>query len=302
MLDKRDADAGHSKELVPQEAVTVIPEARQMESPDVLQGHEGKAMASEIEVQHSLPQPQFHIPRGDQQLFVPLPYSAGSQAHPSLDAVLLSVVQQSSPRVYMTLDSADVSSSSATMAPPIEEFEATQFPRDPHRPVYPTPGPNLKTTALPPDQQPAMVSGWNKGSQFDSPLQVPQIDPTDPYADNGDANARESESVERARVEHAATNKTRETRLSLAIDAAPEVGSALAAGQLPLIRLVKTTEGWKASAGALPHGKLRAQDTSGDGLATNHMGTQKTSNPKRKRSPEGVLAPADVGRRLRPRK
>ncbi|KAF8517117.1 hypothetical protein JB92DRAFT_2829109 [Gautieria morchelliformis] len=136
----------------------------------------------------------------------------------------LSVVQQSSPRVYMTLDSADVS------------------------------------------------------------------------------NARESESVERARVEHAATNKTQETRLSLAIDAAPEVGSALATDQLPLIRLVKTAEGWKASAGALPHGKLRAQDTSGDGLATNHTGTQKTSNPKRKQSPEGVLAPADVGRRLRPRK
>ncbi|KAF8496043.1 hypothetical protein JB92DRAFT_2991803, partial [Gautieria morchelliformis] len=108
----------------------------------------------------------------------------------------------------------------------------------------------------------------------------------------------EAKSVERARVEHAATNKTRETMLSLAIDAALEVGSALATDQLPLIRLVKTTEGWKASASALPHGKLQAQDTSGDSLATNH--TQKTSNPKRKQSPEGVLAPADVGQCLRP--
>ncbi|KAF8505105.1 hypothetical protein JB92DRAFT_3122741 [Gautieria morchelliformis] len=194
-VDKRDVDAGHSKELVPQEAVTVIPKASQLESPDVLQGHEGEAMASEIKVQHSLPQPQFHLPRGDQQPFVPLPYSAGSQAHPSSDAMSLSVVQQSSPRVYIALDSADVS------------------------------------------------------------------------------NAQESKTI----------------------DAAPEVGSALATDQLPLIRLVKTAEGWKASAGALPHGKLQAHDTSGDGLARNHMGTQKTSNPKRKRSPEGVLALADVG-------
>ncbi|KAF8507440.1 hypothetical protein JB92DRAFT_2832792 [Gautieria morchelliformis] len=52
----------------------------------------------------------------------------------------------------------------------------------------------------------------------------------------------EAESVERARVEYAATNKTGETRFSLAIDAAPAVGSALATDQLPLIRLVKTAE------------------------------------------------------------
>ncbi|KAF8506427.1 hypothetical protein JB92DRAFT_2961862, partial [Gautieria morchelliformis] len=116
------------------------------------------------------------------------------------------------------------------------------------------------------------------------------------------ASQGEAESVERARVEHAATNKTEETRSSLAIDAAPAVGSALATDQLPLIRLVKTTEGWKAFAGALPHGKQR-EDTSGDGLATNYTGTQKISNAKRRRSPEGVLAPvAVVRRRLRPRK
>ncbi|KAF8509088.1 hypothetical protein JB92DRAFT_2948851 [Gautieria morchelliformis] len=141
-----------------------------------------------------LPQPQFHLPHGAQQPFVPLPYSAGSQAHPSSDAVSLSVVQQSSPGVYMTLDSADVSSSSATMEPPVEASEATQFPRDPHGPVDPTSDPNLKTTTLPPYQQPVMVRGSNNGSQFDSLSQVPQINPTDPYADNGDtsdANARE---------------------------------------------------------------------------------------------------------------
>ncbi|KAF8509094.1 hypothetical protein JB92DRAFT_3097813 [Gautieria morchelliformis] len=142
----------------------------------------------------SLTQPQLHLPRGAQQPLVPLPYSAGSRAHPSSDAVSLSVGQKSSPGVYMTLDSADVSSSSATMASPVEESEATQFPRDPHGPVDPTSGPNLKATALPPDQQPAMVSGSNNGSQFDSLSQVPRIDPADPYADNGDtsdANARE---------------------------------------------------------------------------------------------------------------
>ncbi|KAF8478765.1 hypothetical protein JB92DRAFT_3279574 [Gautieria morchelliformis] len=179
-VDKRDADTGRTKEHVPQEAVTVIPKAGQMESPDVLQGHEDEAMASGSEVQQ------------------------------------------------------------------------TAAVKEPSKPTQ-------------------------KPSQG------------------------EAESVERARVEHAATNKTEETRSSLAIDAAPAVGSALATDQLPLIRLVKTTEGWKAFAGALPHGKQR-EDTSGDGLATNYTGTQKISNTKRKRSPEGVLALAVVGRRLRPRK
>ncbi|KAF8508399.1 hypothetical protein JB92DRAFT_2832400 [Gautieria morchelliformis] len=179
-VDKRDADTGRTKEHVPQEAVTVIPKAGQMESPDVLQGHKDEAMASGSEVQQ------------------------------------------------------------------------TAAVKEPSKPTQ-------------------------KPSQG------------------------EAESVERARVEHAATNKTEETRSSLAIDAALAVGSALATDQLPLIRLVKTTEGWKAFAGALPHGKQR-EDTSGDGLATNYTGTQKISNAKRKRSPEGVLAPAVVGRRLRPRK
>ncbi|KAF8509681.1 hypothetical protein JB92DRAFT_3185487 [Gautieria morchelliformis] len=201
-VDKRDADAGHSKELVPQEAVTVFP----------------KPVNWKVLMCYKVTKAKLWRVKSKCSTHSPNRNSTFHMAHPSSDAVSLSVVQQSSPRVYMTLDSADVS------------------------------------------------------------------------------NARESESVERARVEveHAATNKTRETRLSLAIDAAPEAGSALATDQLPLIQLVKTAEGWKASAGALPHGKLQAQDTSGDGLATNHTGTQKTSNPKRKRSPEGVLAPADI--------
>jgi hypothetical protein len=110
----------------------------------------------------------------------------------------------------------------------------------------------------------------------------------------------ESESVETARVDQAATNKTRETILSVAIAPAPEVGSAPATDQLPLIQLVKTAQGWKAS--ALPNAQLRAQDASTDSLAPNHTGTQKTSEHKCKQRPEGVLEPADVGRRLRPRK
>ncbi|KAF8509084.1 hypothetical protein JB92DRAFT_546965 [Gautieria morchelliformis] len=77
------------------------------------------------------------------------------------------------------------------MAPPVEVSEATQFPRDPHGPIDATSGPNLKTTALPPDQQPAMISRSTNGSQFDSLSQVPQMDPTDPCADKWDANARE---------------------------------------------------------------------------------------------------------------
>jgi hypothetical protein len=47
----------------------------------------------------------------------------------------------------------------------------------------------------------------------------------------------ETGSVETAQLEQAATNKTWETMLSVAVAPAPEVGYALATDQLPLIRL-----------------------------------------------------------------
>jgi hypothetical protein len=110
----------------------------------------------------------------------------------------------------------------------------------------------------------------------------------------------ETGSVETTRLEQAATNKTWETMLSVAVAPAPEVGYALATDQLPLIQLVKTAQGWKAS--ALPNAQLQAQDAPTDGLTPNHTGTQKTSENKRKQRPERDLGPADIGRHLRPRK
>ncbi|KAF8492481.1 hypothetical protein JB92DRAFT_2835397 [Gautieria morchelliformis] len=108
----------------------------------------------------------------------------------------------------------------------------------------------------------------------------------EPSAATEHANA-ETREFTQAQVEQTATNQTPETGFGLPPDPGGRTVSSPVADPLPLIRIFKTAEGWKALAHQRPTEPVQ-QPTLTNGMGPTDLRGQKNSGSKRKRSPEAV--------------
>ncbi|KAF8531388.1 hypothetical protein JB92DRAFT_2825143 [Gautieria morchelliformis] len=96
-----------------------------------------------------------------------------------------------------------------------------------------------------------------------------------------------AETREFTQVEQMATDQTLETGFGSPLAPEGRTASSLAADPLPLIQIIKTAEGWKASAHQHPTEPVQ-QPTSTNGMDPTDLHGQKNSGSKWKQSPEAV--------------